>query len=38
MAADLDMKEKALSQLQEPSTRKMRYKPSDKVLTSLESL
>lgn len=38
MTADLNMKEKALSTLQEPSTRKTRYKPSDKVLAFLESL
>jgi len=38
MTADLDMKEKALSLLHEPSTRRNRYKPSDKLLSFLESL
>ena len=38
MTADLNMKERALSMLQEPSTRKTRYQPSDKVLCFLESL
>ena len=38
MTADLNMKEKALSMLQEPSTRRTRYRPSDKVLCFLESL
>ena len=38
MTADLKMKEKALSLLQEPSTRRTRYRPCDKVLSFLESL
>ena len=38
MTADLNMKEKALSMLQEPSARRTRYRPSDKVLCFLESL
>lgn len=38
MTADLNMKEKALSMLQEPSARRTRYRPSDKVLSFLESL
>lgn len=38
MTADLNMKEKALAMLQEPSTRGTRYRPSDKVLSFLESL
>lgn len=38
MTADLDMKEKALSLLHEPSTRRNRYKPSDKLLSFLENL
>lgn len=38
MTADLNMKEKALSLLQEPSTRRTRYRPSDKILAFLESL
>lgn len=38
MTADLTMKEKALSMLQEPSARRVRYKPSDKVLRFLEDL
>jgi integrase len=38
MTADLGMKEKALSHLQEPSVRSTRYKPSDKLLSFLESL
>jgi len=38
MTADLKMKEKALSLLQEPSTRRSRYRPSDKVLSFLEGL
>lgn len=36
--ADLDMKERALKKLQSPSLRSVRYKPSDHVLTFLESL
>ncbi len=38
MTADLNMKEKALSMLQEPSTRRTRYRPSDKLLCFLENL
>ena len=37
MTADLNMKEKALSLLQEPSVRRTRYRPSDNVLSFLES-
>jgi integrase/recombinase XerD len=36
--ADLALKERALSKLQEPSTRPVRYKPSDKLLQFLEGL
>lgn len=38
MTADLEMKAKALSKLQEPPTRRLRYKPSDKLLQFLENL
>lgn len=38
MTADLEMKAKALSQLQEPPVRRTRYKPSDKLLAFLEKL
>ncbi len=38
MTADLNMKERALSLLQEPSTRKTRYRPADKLLYFLENL
>ncbi len=36
--ADLSMKERALRRVQEPSTRRLRFKASDKVLQFLESL
>ena len=38
MTADMNMKERALSLLQEPSARRARYRPSDKVLSFLENL
>lgn len=38
MTADLTMKEKALLRIQEPSVRRMRYKPPDKLLSFLEAL
>lgn len=38
MTADVNMKATALSKLQEPSVRRTRYKPSDKLLTFLENL
>lgn len=38
MTADVEMKAKALSQLQEPPVRRTRYKPSDKLLAFLENL
>jgi len=36
--ADLSLKERALSKLQEPARRRLRYKPSDKLLQFLEGL
>jgi len=38
MTADLNMKQKALSQMQEPGAKRTRYKPSDKLLAFLENL
>jgi site-specific recombinase XerD len=39
MAADLNMKAKALSQVQEPSgVRRTRYRPASKLLSFLENL
>ena len=38
MEADLSMKQRALSTLEEPSTRAHRYRPSDKLLQFLEAL
>ncbi len=36
--ADLSMKQRALGKLQEPSTKRLRYRPADPVLQFLESL
>ena len=36
--ADLSLKERALGKLQEPARRRLRYKPSDKLLQFLEGL
>jgi site-specific recombinase XerD len=36
--ADLSMKQQALGKLQEPSTKRLRYRPADPVLQFLESL
>jgi len=38
MEADLAMKERALATLEEPSEKRHRYRPSDKLLQFLESL
>ena len=38
MEADLTMKENALQKMQSPKTKKIRYRPSDKLLGFLESL
>ena len=38
IAADMEMKEKALKSLHEPETKRFRYKPSDSLLTFLENL
>jgi site-specific recombinase XerD len=38
LEADLQMKEKALVKLQSPKMQSVRYKPSDKILSFLESL
>jgi len=36
--ADISMKEKALSQIQSPSTRKIRFRPTDTLLRFLDGL
>jgi integrase len=36
--ADLALKERALGKLQEPPHKRLRYKPSDKLLQFLEGL
>lgn len=36
--ADLAMKEKALARLQEPNTKKVRYRPSDALMQFLQTL
>ena len=36
--ADMALKERALSKLQEPHTRRLRYKPNDKLLRFQEGL
>ncbi len=36
--ADLEMKERALKSIQEPTTGSLRYRPTDKLLAFLESL
>jgi integrase/recombinase XerD len=38
VTSDMKMKEEALDRLQAPSTRKTRYRPSDKLLAFLENL
>src|SRR5699024_912070 len=38
VAADLDMKEKTLQRVSDPSPRQPRYRPDDQILAFLESL
>ena len=38
LEADLEMKKKALQKLENPHTKRLRFKPSDKVLAFLDSL